>query len=127
MKITLTQLFAATQAFEALAAEKFQPVTALKIARIGAKLTPERELAIKQRDELIKQHGEIDEKTGNYTLTDRAKIEAFNGEFGDLLKAEITVHIVPLPFQALDHLSITPANMQGLEPFLLIDKEPEKA
>jgi len=122
MKITIAQMYAAIAALESLAAQKFAPVTSLKIARISNKLIAERDVADKQRKAMLDEMGTIKEGGADYDFATPAIKQAFFDRWAELCKTEITVHIDKLPFQALGDREVTPFEMQGLEPFLLIEE-----
>lgn len=122
MKITITQLLGGLEALKSIAGEKFSPVTALKIARIAARLQPEAELADAQRKKLLEEFGTLDEKNGAYTFPSVAATKAWEAAWAEVCKSEIDVHVDPLPFQALEKIELSPATMMGLEPLLLIEE-----
>lgn len=121
MKLTINQVFAADAALTWLQDQPFGASTALKVARIRATLTNEVKLAHDQRLTIGNRHGKPNPQTNQFEFeTPENQMEFFKElkEFGEI---EITVHIDPLPLQAIEHVQITPAHIAGLEPLLLIE------
>ena len=49
---------------------------------------------------------------------DDSKIHEVNSELNDMLSAEITIEAKPINIEWLDKISITPGELQALEPFI---------
>lgn len=122
MLITIANMYAGIAAIESLSGQKFQPATSLKIARIGSKLITERDLADKQRKTLLEETATLNKEGTEFKFTSPATKKLFEERWLEVCKTEITVHIDLLPIQALGKVEVTPADMQGLEPFLLIEE-----
>jgi hypothetical protein len=124
MKITILQVLGAMSALNQLAGKPFPPVTSLKIARLASKLTPEAELAEKQRQKLIEESGAKLSKDGTvWEFPDQDAGKTYEAAWKEVVDSEINVHIDPLPLQALGETDVTPAVMQGLMPILFIEEE----
>lgn len=124
MKLTIVQVLGAVSALNQLAGKPFPPVTSLKIARLASKLTPEAELAEKQRQKLIEDMGAKLSKDGKVWEFPSLEVgRKYDEAWKQVTDSEIDIHLDLLPLQALGETELTPAVMQGLLPILFIEEE----
>lgn len=124
MNITIGQAYIAKQVFDKLMGETFTGKQSFTIARLAKAVEKEVSLFEEQRQAMVGRYADKDEK-GELKVDDKgmihiddSKIHEVNSELNDMLSAEITIEAKPINIEWLDKISITPGELQALEPFI---------
>lgn len=124
MNITIGQAYIAKQVFDKLMGETFTGKQSFTIARLAKTVEKEVSLFEEQRQAMVSRYADKDEK-GELKVDDKgmihiddSKIHEVNSELNDMLSAEITIEAKPINIEWLDKISITPGELQALEPFI---------
>ena len=125
IKLTLRQLLDAQPALQRLSSERLPVKLAYNVARLIKVLQPELDEFMKQRDELIKEHGTKRSTTdaekaqhGDEIIEVMpAQMSMFRKQVDELTTVVVTVDRAPLKLDA-DNISISAADLLALEPLL---------
>lgn len=124
MNITIGQAYIAKQALDKLMGETFTGKQSFIIARLAKAVEKEVSLFEEQRQAMVSRYADKDEN-GELKVDDKgmihiddSKIHEVNSELNDMLSAEITIEAKPINVEWLDKVSITPGELQALEPFI---------
>jgi hypothetical protein len=114
MKLKLGQLVNAQPALNDLAAKQLLAKTAFRIGRNLKTINVELELYDKQRVELAKKFGTLDEAKQQYKF-ENGSGEKFVEELNAMLATEIEIAVTPILLTDLDDVKISAANMAALD------------
>ncbi len=124
MNITIGQAYIAKQVFDKLMGETFTGKQSFIIARLAKAIEKEVSLFEEQRQAMVSRYADKDEN-GEIKIDEKgmihiddSKIHEVNSELNDMLSAEITIEAKPINIEWLDKISITPGELQALEPFI---------
>lgn len=124
MTITIGQAYLAKQVLDKMMNETFTGKQAFTIARLAKAVEKEVALFEEQRQALIKRYADKDEN-GETKVDDKgmvhiddSKLHELNSELNDMLSAEISIETKPLKTDWFENISITPAELQAMEPFI---------
>ena len=115
MTLTIAQLLDCKPAMEKLLQASVPAATALRIARLAQKLTPEHKTAYAEYIKLFERYGTRDE-AGNIQVPE-TRLEEFRRELEPFLATEVSIPFDPIPFGAIEKVAMTPGEFASLEPF----------
>lgn len=96
-----------------------------KLGKIMAKIHSVLVMVEKQRIELVKKYGDLTPDKKNYNVP-ADKMEKFNVEFDRYINSLEPVEIDVIPFELLEGLRVSAADMMMLEDIIDAPKEEEK-
>ncbi len=113
IKVTLAELKGMEAPLTKLLEQKLPIKCSYKLSKILKLISKELGELEDSRQTLIRNYGEVAEDS--ITITDPAKLQAFNQEFGDLLKEEIELVCEPIGVDTLgDNTELTVAEVTVL-------------
>jgi hypothetical protein len=116
VKISVNQALQSDQGLKSINSIGRLPVQlSLDIAHNARQINEVKKLYNDNRDDLIKEHGRKDEKTGQYIIDDE-NMEVFNKEMNDLIQQEVDINVREIK------ASRFPEDFM-IEPFALVDLE----
>jgi hypothetical protein len=96
---------------------------AYRMQKIAGQLETEILSIEKARIELVKKHGQLDEKTGNYSVPPN-KMDALQKDYDGLMDVKVETNIQKIPFVCLEGLKLSPLEINSISVFL---EAPEEA
>lgn len=117
------QIYEGTQAIRVLMGEKFPAKASYSISRLAKKLEDEFKLLEDARISIVKKHGK-EQPDGSVTISqdDKTALESFISEFNEILESEVDFQFIPLDIDQFGSITITPALLNVLDPFLKIQE-----
>ena len=120
MIITIAQLLDCKPGMEKLMQASVPAATALRIARLSQRITPEHKTAFEEYVKLFERFGTRD-AAGNVQVAE-SRMEEFRRELEPFLTTEISIPIDQIPFSAIEQIAMTPGEIASVEPFLSFDE-----
>lgn len=108
MKILLSDIISNSNNLIALQNVKFPLLVSYKISRLVDKLNPDVTTFSEKKNALIKEIGEFNEETQEYTIKDPEKVKLFTGQIEELLKMEIEVDFEKIKIADCGNVEIEP-------------------
>lgn len=122
MTVTLEKIVLAEKALKSLAEVKLPIKVSYRVGKLLQAVTPELLEFNKQRDKLIVELGEKDEKGANYTIQPNTPaMQEFATRLGELLPLKVEINADPISMTTLGEIDLTPGEMVALSPFLSED------
>lgn len=124
IKVTLNDIFNATETFQMIMSQSLNGSLAFKIARLARELNKEMETFNEQRRKILDtycvkdENGEIKQAENGTVQIIPEKISDFNEEFNNLLKTEVEINAAKIPIDAIDNFNITPQQILTIEMFI---------
>lgn len=120
MTLTIAQVLDCKPGMEKLMRASVPAATALRIARLAQKITPEHKTAYEEYIRLFERYG-IRDEAGNIQVP-VTRMDEFRQELEPFLATEVSIHLDRIPFGAIEQVAMTPGEIASLEPFLSIDE-----
>ena len=124
IEISIEQLLNSVPVLKKLSSQKFQAVTAYKIARICREGDKELELFNNARANLIQQYGErtennqlVQDENGYVHFTPENQIK-FSQELENLVKSTIQLNVEKISLGELNNILLTPEDIQLIDCFI---------
>jgi len=124
IKVTLNDIFNATETFQAIMSQSVKGSLAFKIARLARELNKEMETFNEQRRKILEEYcikdenGEIKQNENGTVQIIPEKISEFNEEFTNLLNTEVEVNADKIPMDSIDNFNLTPQQIITIEMFI---------
>ncbi len=122
MEIKLIQIKEGQPALNKILRHPMDVKVSYRIRKIAAQLQTEMKNIEKKRGDLVRKHGNPDDKGYNVP---KDKMEVYNKEFDEYLESVVQTTIKKIPFVCIKEIKISPAEMVLLEPFLEEPSEKE--
>ncbi len=109
MKISLKEIVNSTEQIKALLEVKLPVKISYKLSRLANKINPILETFNENRNKLIKEFGEEDPETKNYSVKDPEKLEQFTKKLLELLDVEEEIDwFEPIKIDDLGSIELEP-------------------
>ena len=124
---TINNILNANSVLTKILTHEFTGKQSFVIGRLLRILSSEIEAYEKIRQEMIKKYAEVDENNQMIIFEDTIKIqegeiENFQREITELHSTELNIDAKPIPLDWLENLTLTPAEMIALEPFITFEE-----